>query len=109
MKSTGFHFQEEEESSCVRYDNRKRPWYNGAISHPNYLIILVDCGNTMSEDATVQPLGNRLEAAIGFSMSLMDTVYKNNYINVGAADDDSPSQSVNMSKIWPSSTPRNSS
>ncbi|KAL3679019.1 hypothetical protein R1sor_021975 [Riccia sorocarpa] len=76
--------REDGSENCLVYDSRKRPWYNGAISYPNHLVILVDRGSTMKEDATVSTStspGTRLDYAKVFAASLMETLYVGSYVN----------------------------
>ncbi|XP_059063695.1 uncharacterized protein LOC131033072 isoform X5 [Cryptomeria japonica] len=36
----------DQDAKCYSYDPRTRPWYNGAISLPTYLIVLIDNSNS---------------------------------------------------------------
>ncbi|KAG6549496.1 hypothetical protein Mapa_009032 [Marchantia paleacea] len=95
--------REEQQDSCLLYDSRKRPWYNGAITYPNHLVILVDSGRSMNSILTTIPdrgaAPTRIVVAQSFSSALLSTAYKDNYINVvsfGGAQDDNYAQSVQV-------------
>ncbi|KAL2613911.1 hypothetical protein R1flu_025603, partial [Riccia fluitans] len=77
--------REDQTDNCAAFDSRKRPFYNGGISYPNHLVILIDRGSDMGGDATLPAgtsSGSRLENAQKFASSLMETVYVDSYVNV---------------------------
>ncbi|OAE21458.1 hypothetical protein AXG93_560s1000 [Marchantia polymorpha subsp. ruderalis] len=93
--------REEQQDSCLLYDSRIRPWYSGAITYPNHLVILVDIGHSMTDPLKTAPSGldTKLHAAQNFSLALLSTAYKDNYINVvsfGGAQNDSYTRSLQV-------------
>lgn len=102
--------QEEEQDSCLVYDSRIRPWYNGAITYPNHLVILVDNGHSMADTllSTGALSDTKLLVAQTLSLALLSTTYENNYINVfsfGGAQNDIYTQSVRASPCSQSDLP----
>ncbi|BBN17735.1 hypothetical protein MPTK1_7g16620 [Marchantia polymorpha subsp. ruderalis] len=93
--------REEEQDSCLVYDSRIRPWYNGAITYPNHLVILVDNGHSMADTllSTGALSDTKLLVAQTLSLALLSTTYENNYINVfsfGGAQNDIYTQSLQV-------------
>ncbi|KAL3678953.1 hypothetical protein R1sor_021909 [Riccia sorocarpa] len=78
--------REDSSTNCGAFDSRRRPWYSGAISYPNHLVILIDRGYSMGNDVTVPTptslAGSGLDYAKIFASSLLETVYVGSYVNV---------------------------
>lgn len=79
------HLQEEADPNsaypCTAYDSRKRPWYNGAISHPNHLVILLDIAFVPLDVSYVEQ-SDALSMATDFAKALLYSVYYEDRINV---------------------------
>ncbi|GLJ37757.1 hypothetical protein SUGI_0767310 [Cryptomeria japonica] len=62
----------EESHGCYNYDPRTRTWYNGAISLPTHLIVLID-NSSFSNDRTNSPL---MDTALEYSKVIVkDLIY----------------------------------
>ena len=82
--------RERNETQCITFDPRKRPWYLNGVSVSKEVKILVDIANSMGSVVTVDykrlPQTTYLDVAADIALGLLQTFSPQDYVEVFSFD-----------------------